>query len=71
MRSMGSESDRFEWRKATRSMNNGQCVELARAGSMIAVRDSKDPAGPILMYTPAEFSAFIDGAKKGEFDDLC
>lgn len=38
---------------------------------MIAIRDSKNPAGPVLMYTPAELSAFLDGAKKGEFDDLC
>ena len=38
---------------------------------MIAMRDSKDPDGPVLMYTPAELSAFLHGAKAGEFDDLC
>jgi hypothetical protein len=38
---------------------------------MIAVRDSKDPEGAILTYTAAEWRAFLDGAKKGEFDDLC
>ncbi len=37
---------------------------------MVAVRDSKNPSGAILFYTPEEWSAFIDGAKKGEFDHL-
>jgi hypothetical protein len=67
---MGSAVDGLDWRKAQHSVDNGQCVELARAGSMIVIRDSKDPAGPVLMYTPAEFHAFLDGAKNGEFDDL-
>jgi hypothetical protein len=38
---------------------------------MVAVRDSKHPNGPVLTYTAAEWYAFLDGAKKGEFDDLC
>lgn len=67
---MGSELSDLSWRKAQLSVQNGQCVELARAGSMIAIRDSKSPAGPVLMYTPAEWRAFLDGAKNGEFDDL-
>jgi hypothetical protein len=58
------------WRKAQRSVPNGACVEVARAGGMLAMRDSKDPDGPVLMYTPSEWHAFLDGAKKGEFDDL-
>jgi hypothetical protein len=36
----------------------------------VAVRDSKDPSGPILRYTPLEFAAFLHGARAGEFDDL-
>lgn len=68
---MGSEVSGLVWRKAQASVNNGQCVELARAGDLIAIRDSKQLAGPVLMYTPAEWRAFLDGAKKGEFDDLC
>jgi hypothetical protein len=59
------------WRKAQRSVGNGACVELAPANGMIAMRDSKDPNGPVLMYTKAELYAFLDGAKRGEFDDLC
>jgi Domain of unknown function (DUF397) len=58
------------WRKARLSTTNGSCVEIASAAGKVAVRDSKDPSGPVLVYTPAEFSAFLDGAKKGEFDDL-
>jgi Domain of unknown function (DUF397) len=59
-----------EWRKAKSSVGNGACVELASMDGMVAIRDSKDPAGPVLRYTRAEWHAFLDGAKKGEFDDL-
>ena len=59
------------WRKAQASLSNGSCVEVApTAERMIAVRDSKNPSGPVLHYTRAEWAAFVDGAKKGEFDDL-
>lgn len=58
------------WRKAQVSTNNGSCVEIASTVGKIALRDSKDPRGPMLVYTPAEWNAFLDGAKKGEFDDL-
>jgi hypothetical protein len=67
---MGSGFGDLNWRKAQLSVDNGQCVELARTGGMIAIRDSKHPAGPVLHYTPAEWRAFLDGAKNGEFDDL-
>jgi hypothetical protein len=67
---IGSEFGNLDWRKARLSVNNGECVELARADSMVAIRDSKDPAGPVLMYSRAEWHAFLDGAKNGEFDDL-
>jgi hypothetical protein len=70
MPSISSEFGGLDWRKAQLSVNNGACVELARANDMIAIRDSKDPAGPVLMYTPTEWHAFLHGAKNGEFDDL-
>jgi hypothetical protein len=56
------------WRKSTRSGVSGNCVEVARLKDTVAVRDSKHPTGPTLMFTPAEWEAFIDGAKEGEFD---
>jgi Domain of unknown function (DUF397) len=64
-------SDGLAWRKALSSIGNGACVEAAPLNGMVAVRDSKDPAGPMLIYTTAEWRAFLDGVKKGEFDDLC
>jgi len=56
------------WRKAQRSVGNGACVELAVLDGVVAVRDSKNPDGPILTYTAAEWHAFLDAAKKGKFD---
>jgi hypothetical protein len=57
------------WRKSSRSGSQGACVEVARLGDgSVAVRDSKDPGGAVLVFTPAEWDAFIGGAKDGEFD---
>jgi hypothetical protein len=58
------------WQKASRTVGNGACVEVAPVVGMVAVRDSKNPSGAILFYTPEEWAAFLDGAKKGEFDHL-
>ncbi|WP_433501504.1 DUF397 domain-containing protein [Sphaerimonospora sp. CA-214678] len=57
------------WRKAARSNAVGdQCVEVAWISDGIAVRDSKDPEGPKLLFTTGEWEAFLDGVKGGEFD---
>jgi Domain of unknown function (DUF397) len=56
------------WRKSTYSNNGGACVEVATGEDWIAVRDSKDPDGPVLTFTPAEWDAFLAGARDGEFD---
>jgi hypothetical protein len=59
-----------EWIKATASSDSGNCVELRRSGGEVQVRDSKDPDGPVLRFTPAELAAWLDGAKRSEFDHL-
>ena len=56
-----------EWRKSTFSSHNG-CVEVARIHEHVAVRDTKDPSGPILTFTPTEWTAFTAGVRNGEFD---
>lgn len=59
------------WRKSEAGNPCGDCVELARiAEGDVAVRNSRDPHGPALLYTPAEFAAFLTGVKAAEFDDL-
>ncbi|MBT8225033.1 MAG: DUF397 domain-containing protein [Dactylosporangium sp.] len=58
------------WRKSAKTQQSGQCVQVARVADTIGIRDSKDPAGPVLAFTVGEFGAFLDGAARGEFDDL-
>ncbi|MEV5407540.1 DUF397 domain-containing protein [Thermopolyspora sp. NPDC052614] len=58
------------WRKSTHSSDNGgMCVEVAaNLPGVIAVRDSKDPSGPVLLFTPTEWQSFVGGLKLGRFD---
>lgn len=60
----------LSWRKSARSNSSGgNCVEVAELpDGGRAVRDSKDPSGPALKFTAAEWTAFLRGAKDGEFD---
>ncbi|MGH3415358.1 MAG: DUF397 domain-containing protein [Actinocrinis sp.] len=59
------------WRKSSHSNSQGACVEFALLGpDQIAMRNSRFPDGPALVYTRAEISALLAGAKDGEFDDL-
>ena len=59
------------WQKSSRSGPNGNCVECAGLpDGGVAVRNSRDPEGPALIYTAAEIEAFIQGVRDGEFDNL-
>lgn len=59
------------WQKSRYSNSQGSCVEMGLLpGGDIAVRNSRDPGGPALVYTQAEIQALLQGAKDGDFDNL-
>jgi hypothetical protein len=58
------------WVKASASNGQGSCVEVRRHDEVLEVRDTKDRSGPVLRFTRAEFAAWLDGARGGEFDHL-
>ena len=61
---------RAEWRKSTRSGGTGgNCVEVAHnLPGVVAIRDSKNPDGPVLTLAPAQWRSFAAGVELGEFD---
>ncbi len=60
-----------EWRKSRASNPSGNCVEAAALpDGSVALRNSRHPEGPALVYTRAEIAAFLAGVRNGEFDDL-
>lgn len=65
-RTMGSHP---EWIKSSLSFANGNCVEVAdMGGGVVGVRNSRQPATTILLFTPDEWRAFIGGVRNGKFD---
>ncbi|WP_405145071.1 DUF397 domain-containing protein [Sphaerisporangium sp. NBC_01403] len=62
------DSSDLTWSKSSRSTAEGACVEVAElSGGGRAVRDSKNPTGPMLRFTAREWDVFLDGAKNGAF----
>jgi hypothetical protein len=60
---------RAVWRRSSTSVPDcDNCVEIAFVDEAIAIRDSRHPEGPVLLFTQAEWDAFVGGAKDGEFD---
>jgi hypothetical protein len=67
---MKGNDDKLVFRKSSYSNGSGECVEVAvKTDGGRKVRDSKDPEGVLLDFTPGEWVAFIKGAKDGEFDN--
>ncbi|MEU0991198.1 MULTISPECIES: DUF397 domain-containing protein [unclassified Streptomyces] len=59
------------WTKSSHSNATGNCVELAQLpGGRVAIRNSRDPQGPALIYTRDEIAAFVAGARGGDFDSM-
>jgi hypothetical protein len=64
----GASAAGVRWMKSSLSFANGDCVQVAQLpDGRIGVRDSKDPGGPVLRFTPPEWAAFLGGVQNGEF----
>lgn len=64
----GTRSQLLDWRKASRCQGNGDCVEVASTSGQVAVRDSTNKDGPILMYSANAWRSFLDITKRGAYD---
>jgi len=56
------------WQRSHRC-DTGHCVEIARADEHVMMRDSIDPAGPVLTFSTEGWLAFTAGIREGEFDN--
>ncbi|WP_343981179.1 DUF397 domain-containing protein [Streptosporangium amethystogenes] len=65
---MNADSPRVVWRKSSRSTNGGNCVEVAHTDDRYLVRDSKNPDGATLVFSPGDWAAFLGRIKAGDFD---
>jgi hypothetical protein len=57
-----------DWRKASHSVNNGQCVEVASTHAAVMIRDSVDPSGPVVSYSARTWQRFLATAKADTFN---
>jgi hypothetical protein len=59
-----TDGSRGRWHKSSHSSADGQCVEVAAVAGVVAVRDSKNPAGPGLVFSRPAWVAFVEGMKR-------
>jgi hypothetical protein len=64
------EINRLNWRKSARSINAGNCTEVASSAGVVVVRDSQDPHSLVLPYSADSWRAFLNTARTGHFDAL-
>jgi hypothetical protein len=66
---MRSEQMNAPWVRSSFSFANGNCIEVTELpGGSVGIRDSRDPGGPVLRFTRAEWAAFLGGARRGELE---
>ncbi|KZM70522.1 DUF397 domain-containing protein [Nocardia terpenica] len=66
---MSIDLSRATWFKSSRSGTSRDCVEIAHLDDgFVGVRDSKNPTGPALVFTPGDWDAFTSGVQRGGFD---
>ena len=63
-----SDLPNVEWKTSMSCHANGQCVRIAKVGQQIAVGDSKNPNGAVLLFTKEEWRDFVAGVKNQEFE---
>jgi hypothetical protein len=66
----GGDCNRPNWRKPARSVNGGNCAEVASAAGFVAVRDSKDPDTLVLHYAAGSWNLFLKATRMGHFDEI-
>lgn len=65
-----SEDNHLNWRKSARSINAGNCAEIASTAGTVVIRDTKDPYTLVLSYPANSWRSFLDAARTGNFDAL-
>jgi hypothetical protein len=62
--------NRLNWRKSVRSINAGNCIEVASSAGAVVVRDSQDPHSLVLLYLANTWRSFLNDARTGYFDSI-
>jgi hypothetical protein len=70
MPSPRDEINRLNWRKSARSINAGNCTEVASSAGAVVVRDSQDPHSLVLLYPVSSWRSFLNAARAGHFDAM-